>query len=239
LDLWPLSALLPKSWSVALEGSPASGGTPISGPPQTADLSCGGWWSITMELWLNSLAASHAYRGMLASARVSSSYFVVPVLDALQPWPAGGPGSSVPIGFGDAAAFSDGALFTGDRITAALAANAYAPAYPAPPAAPTVAQIQITAGGALNGGEYFTLIGPSGCPRLHMIGRVLNVSGNVYTVNFTPPLRENYASGTAVEFDRPACTMTFDKTALAQAWPRYTPGFVASPVVRLVEANFD
>lgn len=241
MDLWPVEGLPPTTWQWSIEGSYASGGQPMTGPPQDSDASCGGWWRASLDLSLMGAEDVRALRAALVAALSSSPMFVVPCLDGLNPFPApwgrfGAPAPRVPSRCLPTT-FSSAALTDNVLIKASLAAAAYMPAYPAPAAPPTQAQIQMTAGRALRGGEYFTLIGTSGEPRMHQIGRILSAASGVFTVSFLPPLRENYAEGTQVLFDKPACTMKLDKSSLRDAWPKLSAGMTSKVTIAFAETG--
>ena len=234
MDQFPIAALTPSSWRWDIAGAVLSGGQPVSGPPQTADAACGGWWIFEMDVTLFDVAQHKVWRAIFGKLKTANSKIAVPVLDAGQPWPSGVSGDAG-ARFSDDTTFSDGSLFGSDSIDATLAANAYAPAYPSPAAPPTQAQITLTTGKPLEGGEYFSVTGTSGDPRLHLVTRVLAVAGDVYTVEVTPPFREDYASGTRCEFDSPLCAMKLDIGSIGNILPALSPGFVGKASVRFVE----
>ncbi len=214
----PLRLLAPSDLQWRIAGAALMGGQPISGAPQTADISTGGWWVCEWQVGVLATLAQHgAWRATLGQLQSGVQVVEVPVLDALQPYPPG---------------------YEGQPIEASLAAAAYMPAYPAPPAASNLAQIEIAVGAALQGGEYFTVVGPSGAPRLHMVTSIVAVAGAVSTVTVAPPFRENMDAGTPVDFNAPRCTMKADLTSLKDAWPRITPGFLARPKMTFLESGF-
>lgn len=125
---------------------------------------------------------------------------VVPRNDALfRPWPAGlAQGvSSVP--------HDDGALFGGDvgyyqsvidvEVASAAALRAVA------------LDVAINYAGELIGGESFSIEHPSMGWRLYEIATVESDDADAASITFLPPLREAVTIGTALEFDRPRCTM--------------------------------
>lgn len=215
---FPLALFPPSQHQPRLAGTALSGGQPINGAPQTADVSTGGWWVYDYDVGLLRTLAQHgAWRAMVAELQSGVQLIEMPVLDALKPWPPG---------------------FPGDPIDAALAADVYMPASPAPPTSPVVARIAITVGGALQGGEYFTVIGPSGAPRLHMVTAITDVTGGVSTVRVKPPFREDMPSGTVVDFNAPRFVAKMDIAGGKEAWPSLTPPFLAKPKISFVESGF-
>lgn len=238
--VFPLCMFVPSEWRWFPAGSALSGGTPISGPGQSADAAAGGShvceWQIGQ---LRTIQQIKTYRAILSRLNSGVVLIEVPVLDAGQPWPNGVRPSRTQ--FSDGVDFSDGSEFVSNPIEASLAADAFMPAWPAPPVAPTQAQISITTQGVvLTGGEYFSIIGPSGSKRLHLVNEIVGdgPSGNVWTVNFTPPFRENMDAGTVVDFNAPACTMKVDVGTVRDAWPTMQVPFTARPKIVFVEAGF-
>jgi hypothetical protein len=239
-DRFPLALFAPSEHQPYLQGAAQIGGTPIAGPPQSADLGTGGWWVYEIKvarLWGRDQFAN--WRAFLAQLQSGVALVEVPVLDILQPWPAGLAAPALPdVPHSDATPFGDASLYDsgGAAIVAGFAADAYAPAWPAPPVAPTQGQISITTGAALRGGEYFSVIGPSGAVRMHMVSRILGVAGTVTTVSFVPPLRENIPAGTPVDFAAPRFLGKADVLTIKDAWPRMTPPFQAAPSIKFVES---
>lgn len=238
----PITLFPPGSHRWYPAGSALSGGTPISGPGQTADASAGGWWINDFEVAiLRTLQQFAVWRALLGQLNSGVGLIEVPVLDILQPWPGGVKPALTP--FTDEASFSDGGQFLTNPIKATLNANAYMPAFPAPPLSPTQLQIAISVGNPLGGGEYLSIIGPSGNVRLHMVTSVsdttiLGPTSSISTVTVIPPIREDMAAGTLVDFNDPRCTMKVDIASVADAWPTMTPPFLARPKIRFIEAGF-
>jgi hypothetical protein len=233
---FPLRLFPPSGHRWLPAGSALAGGTPISGPPQTADASAGGWWICEYQVAkLRTLQQIGTYRAILARLNSGVGLIELPVLDALQPWPDGPPGLEP---FSDGSEFSDGGEFVSDPISAELAADGYMTSWPASPEPPTQAQISIATGAPLQGVEYFSIIGPSGNVRLHLINQVLSVEGGVSTVSFIPPFREDMAAGTLVDFNKPRCTMKVDIASVRDAWPTMEVPFTARPKIVFTESGF-
>lgn len=244
-DRFPLALFPPSEHQPYLMGASQSGGTPVAGPPQTADMSTGGYWCYEFVVGrLRSRDEFAAWRAFLARLNSGVALLEVPVLDILQPWPGravGGIGtpsySPHRVPHSDQTPFSDTSLYgRGTPISATSAAAGYAPAWPAPPTPPTQLAINIAAGGGLRGGEYFTVIGPSGEPRMHMIGRIISTAGTVSTVSFVPPLREDIPAGTPIDFNTPRFLGKADIGSIKDAWPRMVPPFQSAPRIRFLES---
>lgn len=214
----PLALFAPSEHGWRLAGTALSGGQPINGAPQTADMSTGGWWVCDYSVGiLRTKAQLGAWRAMLALLNSGVRTIEVPVLDGLKPYPPG---------------------FPGLPIEATLAADVFMPAYPAPASPPNQARVRLVAGGALQGGEYLTVIGPSGAAWLHMVAAITDVTAGVSTVTVVPPFREDMAAGTDVDFNNPRCTMKVDLQSLKDAWPTMTVPFLAKPKISFVESGF-
>jgi hypothetical protein len=236
MDRFPLRLFAPSEWSWRVAGSALVGGQPIAGAPQTADASTGGWWVATWTPAMLTAANVGAWRAVVARLNTGVRLIEVPVLDSLQPFLDGvRPAQTTFTPGGD---FSSGAGLITAPITAQLAAAAFMPAYPAPASPPTQAQIQMTTGAPLQGVEYFSVIGPSGASRMHMITGVWDVAADVYTVSITPPFREDMAAGTALDFNLPYCAMKLDVASAEKAWPVMTSAMVARPSIKFVESGF-
>ncbi len=230
MDVFPSSLFPPSKLRWKIAGSPVTGGQPISGPPATSDLSVGGWWVAEFsvgKLWRpNDIKAWRALSGRLRNGAVA---FMVPCLDWFQPWPSVLPNGAPSVPHSDGASFLDGSLYAGGAITASLSADAAL--------RDTTATIAVTVGAALTGGEYFSLTGASGNKRLHLIHTVETEDGTNYSIGFTPPLREDYAEGAAVDFQSLGCTMKLGTDALDDVWMTMEAPFKASPSIRFAETD--
>lgn len=238
MDFFPVSLFPPSAFHWDVAGTPQTGGTPVSGPPQTADASCGGWWVCDFDVArLEGVEQFKTWRAMMGRLRVAAGRIVVPVIDICQPWPDGVFTLPDTGRFAAISTYSEAGLFAADAINATLAADAFAPAWPTPAAAPTVTQIEMNAGAPLTGGEYFSATGDDGLPHLHWIAEVTAIVGNVYTVTITPPFRQDFATGKRLEFDTPCCAVKLDPASIGNVLPRVGSGFVASPSVRFIETG--
>jgi hypothetical protein len=235
---FPLKLFPPATHKPYIPNAAISGGTPIVGPPQTADLSTGGVWVYELDLaTVRSRAQIAVLLALVAELASGVTLIEVPVLDILQPWPGSARRSRVP--FGDGSTFGDTGEFESETIAAVLAADVYMPASPAPPAAPTQAQITVTIGGALLGGEKFSLTGPSGNVRMHMITSISadDGAGN-YTVTVKPPFREDTPAGTLLDFNDPRFTAKLDPAAANDAWPAFRVPYLGDAKLRFIESGF-
>lgn len=73
----------------------------------------------------------------------------------------------------------------------------------------TVITVVIEKGASIKGGETFSLNNAEG-PNAHRISRVIETSGNTFTVSIRPPLRAAATAGTPLNFDWPLCRARLD-----------------------------
>ena len=124
---------------------------------------------------------------------------VVPRNDALfRPWPEGLSTSDVIVSHDDGASFSDGSEYIQSAIDITCAAASLRD---------TTLEITILNASELQGGESFSICHPTMGWRLYEIATVEMDTDTTGTITFKPPLREDVATGTELEFDKPRCTM--------------------------------
>ena len=129
--VFPVGLLAPSDFTWSIDGAAIEGGQPIAGPPQTGEISGGGYWMCEHQVGiLRTHAQVGTYRAILSQIFHGAKTIVVPVIDALKPFPAGVGGIDTDP-FGDGSTFDDGSEFSGDPIEASLAAAGYMPALPA------------------------------------------------------------------------------------------------------------
>lgn len=226
--VFPSLLLGPSELGWRIAGTPLTGGQPISGPSYDGELSGGGWWEVTHKISrIQKLPLVKWWRAAAVLLKNGAVPVCVPVLDYGQPWPNGTPQAAPLETFSDGSSYSDGTQLQPNVILAKLVGDTALRS--------ASATIQLLAGAPLIGGEYFTLVGASGEPRLHLVGSVIDQGGGVYDVEFLPPLREDYTDGTEVDFQRPRCTMKLDSRALDGVWPVWKAPFTASPSVSFRE----
>jgi hypothetical protein len=105
----------------------------------------------------------------------------------------------------------------------------------------TSVAIAVTAGAALNGGEWLGLDHADAELRVYRIASIVSATplggGAVdYVVTVAPPLRDAAASGATVNFVRPACQMKL-APGESMAW-RVGADWTSRPSVSFVEAEF-
>ncbi|HEY1630794.1 MAG TPA: hypothetical protein VGF56_05730 [Rhizomicrobium sp.] len=211
----------------ALAGTVVTGGQPISGPPPAPDISGGGWWTAQCDIkLLTSTAEIRMWRALAVRLGSGAVPIVVPVIDVAQPWPAGFTGAAL-VPHSDGSPFSDGSLYETGIISYAVTGDASLRA--------TSMQVTRSMGSAIKGGEFFTLTGPTYGDRLYLIGAVTDVDGDLFSISFLPPLREDYADGTFADFQKPRCTMKLSASALSSIWPKIERPYRGQPSITFEE----
>lgn len=208
---FPRALLREQSHSWNLAGSAISGGTTVASVSTLVRSDGGGFWTCTMSNV--SLSGRNGipdrnkdrqrkstllWRAVQQICDGGVNPIVVPRNDALfVPWPDGvarNAGDNIP--HGDDALFSDDGGYYQSTIDVIVSADAALRA--------TSLSIEINNAGELVGGEAFSINHENAGWRMYVI-RTISDDGGTITVN--PPLREAVTAGTALEFDRPRCTM--------------------------------
>ncbi|WP_316188327.1 MULTISPECIES: hypothetical protein [unclassified Bradyrhizobium] len=170
----------------------------------------GGFWTCTMsDVSLGARRheagrdrqrnATLLWRAVRQLANGGASLMVVPRNDALfVPWPAGIARGVIAIPHGDGTAFDDTTEYEQPVIDIRSDAASLRD---------TVLTLTIARAGSLRGGECFSILHPSAGWRMYEIGAVTYASPTRAAIRFNPPLRDDVAAGTVLEFDRPRCTM--------------------------------
>lgn len=160
----------------------------------------GGFWTATLnEILLVSRPQALLWRALRQIANGGVGRLIVPRIDRLQPYVDGVMGP-VLVPHNDDATFDDGSNYAQPSIDvqAAVAADLRA----------TTLQLSLNNCAPLIGGELFSIEHPNFGWRLYEIATVSPADdAGVVTVTFNPPLREDVAAGTVIEFDRPRCMM--------------------------------
>ncbi len=170
---------------------------------------------------LSKAAEVRMWRGLCIRLKSGGAPIIVPVLDVAQPRPSGVASTDAGVPHRDGAPFSDGARYTSRLISYELQGASRLRA--------TTLTLHRTAGGALKGGEFFTLTGPTYGDRLYAVGAVTSVAGDIFTISFLPPLREDYADGTFADFQNPRCTMKLSASAIDSIWPKIERPYRGQP----------
>jgi hypothetical protein len=201
VDTWPLEVLTPKHPGWWLFGGVKKGPDSVSQLQQLDNLDGGPLWQARFAeipvYCQQRILAAQAVQGLASTLGLFRLR-----RHPAERSPAPGGGSGVP--FSDGASFSDGTLFAGVSMAVSMAASG----------ALHSAVVEITVdGGVVQAGMEFSLYDPDARWRMHRILRVLEQSGPVMTVEITPPLRFDVASGQDADFEDPSCTMRMTNAA--------------------------
>ncbi|WP_316158780.1 MULTISPECIES: hypothetical protein [unclassified Bradyrhizobium] len=208
---FPRALLREKSHSWNLGGHAATPGATADSTAVVVRSDGGGYWIATMsDVSLGARAvgqgrqrqrnATLLWRAVRQVAKGGAAPMTVWCNDAqARPWPAGvAQGAPPAVPHGDDTPFSDGSEYEQamiDIICGAAALRA------------TSLGIIINRAGSLVGGERFSINHDTVGWRVYEISTVVYSDATHATIGFNPPLRENVVAGTALEFDRPRCTM--------------------------------
>lgn len=229
MEAYPWGWLKPKRQKTRLAGLTVAGPTSLSGTQQRARADGGGRWTTELsDIVLGTPEAIQCARAWSAYLAEGLTEVIVPIYDHAQaPWPRGfSPLTDRPTGFfGLDLAYSGGphivaSIASAADLRATVVSLTVAPSRHSEPhrrlresgqgfereaGGPILAE---DSGAALLGGEHFSIDHPVKGWRLYRIGRVLDVAGDVHTVEIEPPLRAAVTAGETAEFDLPRCVMT-------------------------------
>ncbi|BAL76009.1 hypothetical protein [Bradyrhizobium cosmicum] len=211
---FPRALLREKSHAWNMAGAAVAGGPAIAGTGTLTRSDGGGYWTCQMSDIALAGRAGMLDRGrdrqrkstllwrairQIAGGGVNS--LVVPRNDArFRPWPAGLPqGAAAIIPHSDTSLFVDGAGYYQSVIDIIAGGDA--------DLRDTELDIVVNYAGELIGGESFSIEHPTWGWRMYEIATVEMASNSEGTITFNPPLREDVAVGTRLEFDRPRCLM--------------------------------
>jgi len=194
---FPVRLFCPPSLSVRLEGGAISCGVAPSGDAAVEAMTAGARWAMTFgETPLWDRADIMAWRTFTAATDCSAMNLIVPVWDRLyQPFASSKYEGATTFG---QVVWRDIQTWDEDQVHASVATTTDAHATELPIA---------FAGGALTGGEHFSIYGPRYGWRLYRAIRIKADVDGVKTVEIRPPLREWVEDGTRLNFDSPRCTM--------------------------------
>lgn len=185
----------------------ATPGQTGSGAFPSSRLDGGGLWVGKLnQILIMSEDAMRAYRALRIAADNGAAALIVPRHDILQPWPVVG-GQTI-TSYGDVpwenddgadVLFGDDAGWSQPVILAETVGEAELRS--------TSLTIRFAFGGPLRGGECFSIEHPTMDWRLYEIKSIELDDLGYSKVTFRPPLREDVAHATAIEFDQPRCRM--------------------------------
>jgi hypothetical protein len=204
---FPRSLMRDRRWKLELIAKTASGGRAFSGQMPVARMDGGGLWSLMADgVQVSSADNIRAWRAIGGYLDGGATDITVPLREDLtQPWPTIN-GVTVTSGFealhSDLSTFSDSTDYSSQAISASASSAALRA---------TVILINVAIGGALRGGELFSIQHTTHLHKPYRIISTTDLGGGTYLVNIRPPLREAFAGG-AVDFDVPKCVMHLAKS---------------------------
>ncbi|MEH6721289.1 MAG: hypothetical protein V7704_20620 [Aurantimonas endophytica] len=219
--LFPVGALRPQSIDFNLTPQNTRGATSLTGGSQVIASSAGLWTATVRGIRVYGRDNLLLWRTLEARLEGTLNPILIPVCQGnRQPYPAVQPIAYGGIPHGDGTSFSDGSGYYQRAIDASLLFSV--------PRGAVQAWINVTVGGDLEPGQYFSL-----GERLYRIKSIEKVSGAASFVKFWPTAREAAPAGTRVEFDKPHCKMRLrsdDGMALATEMNKR-----ANPTIELQE----
>ncbi len=219
---WPC-VLTPNDIEVDLVPRPQGGGPSLAGGSQWVQ-SDAGCWEITYGSLPVSRARVNAFRSYALQLNGPATPILVPVFDSRHSaWPTiNGVRVSTygDIPHDDGMVFSDGTGYGQDVIIATASSASFRS---------TSLEITVTVGGALQGGEFFSI----GEYLYEIATAVVTSDGppTIYNITFLPPLREGIDNNTVLNFDTPAARCTL-------ASPGGMPLSLSNRIVGLPSVSF-
>lgn len=189
--IWPPFYADEIDWQIA--GGIITGGAGLGGVSQTADISGGGYWSLSMSGLLASREDIMAARAVRSALKNGATYIEVGTDECwFRPRE---PGPTVP--FSDGETFSDGSEFAASPTTAAVG----------PYFAEGATSGAISIDNTLVGGEFFSVDHPNLGRRMYHVTKIISQGGGVASIEWLPPTRELVPALTDLDFNNPSCLM--------------------------------
>lgn len=200
---WP-STLYAKGVAFNQRGMSVSGPVSMTGRIQTSSIDAGYWIATIPLAVLNTPTQVRAFRQLRALLEGGTHHIRVPVFDDGQaPWAYSGDTQITALSdvtFSDGALFADGAEFYQSPITVELSQDASL--------GDMSITVDVTFADEVIGGEYFSL-----GDHLYVIKQILADGADdsppttIQTWSIWPRLREDWPTGTDLNFARPVCRM--------------------------------
>jgi hypothetical protein len=221
-DNWPINVLVPRDLNWWPSGGVDSGGASLSGLQQIDRIDGGPLWRCQMvQIPLKDDTSILAFQALQMILGGGATPIIVPRMPATRV-PSANPSPLVP--HSDGTPFNDDSLYSGDSVTSTLVNDADLRDYQI--------TLDLVGGKPLMGGEEFSINHPDVGWRMYRIMRVRSQSGNRYAVDIGPPLRDDVAAGTALEWDNPRCMMRLaDSEAFNTALNFNKYGYVDVPFI--------
>jgi hypothetical protein len=175
-------------------------GRTLSGVMPAGRTDGGGLWSHGFQVILKTPDNVRAWDSLAEYLAEGATPIVLPVWNRkFAPFPLDDAGQPIEsygsIPHDDDTLFSDGSGYSQNVIVASVGVAAALRA--------TTIFLDMTFSGELRGSELFTILHPTIGPRMYRVISVSAIDGTRNTVRIDPPLREDVAAGTEVDFDRP------------------------------------
>lgn len=192
-------------------------------PADSGSTDGGGWWVAEFgDMQAGDPVMHRALRAMAGRLR-GGRRVDVPFMEQA---PTGGVHGAVP--FSDGTVFADGSGFTGGLMEATFEEDVDLRGVDA--------LIRVTTGHALIGGEMWSVLrSPDLGSELHCLERVEEVDDGLWSVELFPPMRQEHLSGTALNFNTPACAMRLQDPN-GDLWPTAERNWKLRASARFVEA---
>lgn len=204
LHYFPESLMRESAILFELMGTSISGGASAANQQPAARFDGGGLWKATMtDVSLRTADQVRAWRALTAICDGIAQPIIVTMCDKRHfPAPLVNGGRLVALDdvpHSDDASFDDDTDYASDVVEASLAVAAAL--------RDTAITIDITAGGDLMGGEYFSIDHEDLRWRLYRLRTAVDNGDGTWDCTIRPPLRAAVAIGAALQFDRPKCVM--------------------------------
>lgn len=238
---WNIDLLPPGSYELDVPGAMLESPRSLSGRRRVADLSGGGFWSVAIDG-----VPIQTHDAMLAWNRIakvlsSGGIVILPILTGIMaPVPLNRSAQDRNlwdeidgIAFSDGALFSDGSGFVQSSVSARLAGDHVI-------GAGTVTFDLVNAQ-PLRGGETFSLFSPVQGFRAHRMDdwdamTTIDAATTRYTAAIQPPLSDDFADGSIVDFHHPRSMMQLAPNERMPLAPGTGDWWTFKGSVKLVEA---
>ncbi|MGH2342556.1 hypothetical protein ACRC7T_13860 [Segnochrobactraceae bacterium EtOH-i3] len=194
--IWP-ETLAPETMTADVTAFTRSGGASLGGVTRVTRTDAG-WWTIAFDkVALFEPADVRVWDAVASDLGGMAGLVSVPVWSRhTAPWLSGAPEDAFLTTHSDGTPHSDDTPYAQGAISVVAHAAATIGA--------TVLRLRIVRGaGDLSGCRFSHLTGAA--PALYRTGRAIDITGDVWTLRISPPLRAPIAAGDSLEFDMPRC----------------------------------
>lgn len=174
----------PEAFRIDLKRMTLDGPASLSGVQNAQSLPGGAWVAECANVRLNSRSRLLSWRQFVARARGGAREFEVLLQDKRQgPWPV----------VAGRRVYTPGSIVA--TLTAAASLN------------DTEIGITVASGGTVEAGQHFSMTGTRWGKRLYRLVEVTSLGAGAYSIEIETGLREDFATGAAIDFETPGCTM--------------------------------